>query len=77
MFLIMGKSISQSVWSHLRGRKAGTEDGHASNMGMGTCSEPVEGSEVSQPLTNGRSWGLAQAGSIMEGRAIPKRGNLV
>jgi len=76
-FLMMGESSFQSVWSHLRGEGAGSEDGEASSIVMGTWSEPVEGREVSHPFTKGRSRGLAKVRSITEGRALPERGNLV
>ena len=39
-----------------------------------TWSDHVEGREVSQPLTKGRSRGFTKASSIMEGRAFPERG---
>jgi len=76
-FLIVGESSSQSVWSHLRRRGTGSEDGAASKIVMGTWSEHVQGRDVSQLVTKGRSRGLAKARSIMEGRAFPERGNLV
>jgi len=76
-FLRVGESSSQSVWSHLRRRGAGSEDGAASKMVIGTWSERVEGRDVSQLLTKGRGRGLAKARSITEGRAFPEGGNLV
>jgi len=76
-FLMIRESSSQSVGSHLRGGGAGSKDGAASSMVMGTWFQPVEGTEVSQLLTKGSSRGLAKARSITEGRAFPERGNLV
>ena len=75
--LPIGESSSQSVLSHLRRGEAGSQDGDASIMVMGTWSEPVEGREVSQLWTKGRSMELAKARLITEGRAFPERGNLV
>jgi len=72
-----GESYSQSEWSHLKRGGAGSEDGDASNMVIGTSSEADEGREVSQPLTKGTSTAFAKARSITEGRAFPERGNLV
>jgi len=76
-FLMIGESSSQSAWSHLRRGGAGSEDGDASKIVIGTWSEPIKGREVSQLLTNGRSRGFAKARSMTEGRAFPERGNLL
>ena len=76
-FFMVGDSSSQSLWSHLRRGGVRSWDGDASCMVMETWFEPVEGREVSHPLTKGRSRGLAKARSIMEDRAFPERGNLV
>jgi len=76
-FFMVGERSSQSVLSHLRCCWAGSEDGAGGKMVVGTWSEPVEGRDVSQPLTEGRSRGLAKGRSIAEGHAFPERGNLV
>jgi len=76
-FLMMGESNSQSLWSHLRCGGAGSRDGDASSIVMGTWFEPVEGREVSHAFTNGRSRGLVKARTITEGCAFPERWNLV
>ena len=51
-------------------------DREASIMVIGTWSKPVEGREVSHPLTKGKSRGLAKARSMREGHAFPEGGNL-
>jgi len=75
-FLTRGESVAQSVCSHVR-RQARAGDGEASHIVIGTWSEPVEGRDVSYPLTKGKSRGLANARWITDGRAFPERGNLV
>jgi len=42
-FLMRGESSSQFGWSHLRRGRAGSGDGDASNMVMGTWSDPSRG----------------------------------
>jgi len=44
---------------------------------IGMWLEPVEGRELSQLFTTGRRRGLVKARSVIEGRALPTRGNLV
>jgi len=72
-----GDSVSQSVWSHVRRGGGRVWDGESSSMVMGTWAEPVEGRDVSHPLTKGKSRGLAKARSMTEGRALPDKGYLV
>jgi len=74
---MVGESSTQSVWCNVGRWGAGSEDGAASKMLMGTWLEPVKGRDVSQLLTKGRSRGLEKARSINEGRAFPARENLV
>lgn len=63
------------VSPEVRGVRSG--DGDASSMVMRRWSAPVEGREISPPLTNGRSRGFAKAKSITEWCVFPERGNLV
>jgi len=60
--LMRGESSSQSMWSHLRRGGAGSRDRDASNMVMGTWSEPVEGREVSRLLRKEGAGGWPKQG---------------
>ena len=75
--LIIVKTVSQFV-SLQRGRGwLRISERGARSIVLGTWSEPLEGSELSQLRTRGRRWGWANAKCITQGRALPAKGNLV
>ena len=57
-FLTIGERRSDSLWSLVRRRGAGSVDGDARNMVMGTWSKTFEGREVSELLMEGRRRGF-------------------